>query len=101
MPAREVRPRAEVLPAARAEAARAARPSEPCDADAIVRTEPDPAAHDAADHLVPGHDRRGDERQIALDDVKVCATESARADADEDLAGSGRAYRTILANERR
>src|SRR5262249_54031691 len=90
VPAGEARCDAEVLVAADAEAALAARAPEPRDADAVPRRERDDAraaALHAADDLVPGHDHGPLRRELALDDVQVGATDAARLDADEHLAG--------------
>src|SRR5439155_13438527 len=45
-------------------------------------------ALDPADDLVAGDDRRPDEREVALDEVEVGATNAARADPDEDFVGA-------------
>jgi len=79
----EARSVAEVLPAAQAVAALAARPAEPRDADAPAGRLVD------ADDLVAGHERQLRVGQLAVDDVQVGAADPAGADADEQLAGLG------------
>ena len=90
VPAGEARLEAEVLVAARAEAARAAGAVQPGDPDAIAgapRRDARPAARDAADHLMTGHDLRALRRELALDDVQVGAADAAHLDAHQHLAG--------------
>src|SRR5256885_1481347 len=70
-----------------------ARRAEPRDPHAVAGLETLRArarALDSADNLVAGHDARSDGRELALDDVQVCATHAACAHADQDLAGAGR-----------
>ena len=69
---------AEVLPAARAEAALAARPAEPGHAEPA-------AVLGLADDLVAGHERQLRTRELAVDDVQVGAADAAGADAEQQL----------------
>src|SRR2546430_5162248 len=77
-----------VLAARGAVRAGAAGGAQPREAHARARLEarrPGARALDPADDLVAGNDRRPDERQVALDEVEVGATDAARADPDEDF----------------
>jgi hypothetical protein len=62
LPAGEARALAEVLAALATERAHPARAPQPRDAHAIAGAKARAVAHDAADHLVPGNDRRNHER---------------------------------------
>ena len=80
--AREARAVAEVLAAARAEAALAARPAEPRHAEP-------PAVAGLADDLVARHERQLRSRELAVDHVQVGAADAAGADAEKHLARGG------------
>src|SRR5437867_650600 len=93
---------AEVLAARRAVRAGAARAAQPREAHARARLEarrPGARALDPADDLVAGNDRRPDERQVALDEVEVGATDAARADPDEDFVRARLGDRALLEAE--
>ena len=100
----EARVVAEILASAPARLARSARPAEPRDPDTITGPEPSrvrSGAHDTADDLMAGHDRRADERKLAFDDVQIGSTDSAGADADQDFPGPGHRSRASFETQRR
>ena len=87
--AREAGALAEVLAAAQAVAALAARPAEPGHADALAGREgvnSVPGADHGSDDLVPGHEGQLRLSELAVDDVQVGTADAARVDADEHLA---------------
>ncbi len=81
VPSGERRVDAEVLVAAPAEPAPAARVAQPGDADPLADVEPRrsrPASLDGADDLVAGHDPWPVRREVALGEVQVGAADAAR-----------------------
>ena len=85
----EARLRAEILVAATAEAALAARPAEPRHADPVALAHGVDVASrplHRGDDLVSEDERELRQRQIAVDDVQIGATDAARPDAQQHLA---------------
>jgi hypothetical protein len=80
---------AEILAARNAEAAGAARPSEPRHADARAEREllgARAARRDRADDLVAEHERQLRMRELAVIDVQIGAADAAGVNGDQDLA---------------
>src|SRR5512132_1792442 len=90
----ELRVIAEVLAARAAVAALAVGPAEP------GNTDPLPAPFYPTYDLMPEHERQLRVGQLAVDDMKVRAADSAGADADEQLARAGLGHREIQLLER-
>ena len=85
----EARLRAEILVAATAEAAVAARPAEPRHADPVALAQGVDVGSRAlhrGDDLVPEDERELRRRQLAVDDVQVGAADAARPDPQQHLA---------------
>ena len=94
---------AEVLGAARAVGAYAARRAEPRDPDAIPGLEARHVGTDrihCSDHLVARNQRSAMRRQIGLDDVEVGAADAADVHANTELAGAGLGQRDLGLDER-
>ena len=76
---------AEVLLCGEAVAARAVRPPEPGDADAIACLEARVPSKDLAHDLVTGHERKLRLRQFAVDDMEIRSADAARTDLQQYL----------------
>jgi len=90
---REARLSAEVLPPARAEAARPAGPAQPRHADTPPEGQPLDAGPDRLDHaddLVPGDHGAAEVRQLAVHDVEVRPADAAGEDPQSHLPGPWR-----------
>ncbi len=90
----EARTVTEVLAAAQAVAALAARPAEPGNTEA-------PSVLGLADDLVAGDERQLRLRQLAVHDEQVGAADAARADAEQQLPRRGFGPRELSRDERR
>jgi hypothetical protein len=79
---------AEVFHVVAAEPAIAVHPAHPGDADARSNRQIQGCAfHDFADDLMTGNDAWTDGREIAFDDVEICAADATGNDFEKHLAG--------------
>ena len=103
VPAGEARREAQVLVAARAEAAGAARAVQPRDPDPRAdpgRRDTRPQALDPPDDLVAGRHAVAPRREIPLHDVQVGAADAAHLDPDLHFAGTGLGRRQLDERQR-
>ena len=99
----EAGPVAQVLPVRSAEAALAARPAQPGNADPVAGREPVDRVADGLDRahdLVAQDERQRRVGELAVQHVQVGAAHGAGAHADEHLSGSGRGRRDLGRSKR-
>jgi hypothetical protein len=95
---------AQILAPRLAVAALTTGPAQPWDADALavrVAIDARTSRGHRADHLVARNDRQGRVGQLAVDDVKIGATDAAGMDPDQHLAGPRLGHRTLPQGQRR